>query len=120
MHAQETAGFIVIKSGHDRTAGVPEYEARVGASTVRAYGNKASGYAYTYLSRFITTPLIHIVSQSAMDEVDGSWAVSTATQTATELGLVLDEDPNVNRRHVTEQVSYLVLAQDGIIPLTSL
>jgi hypothetical protein len=55
-----------------------------------------------------------------MDEVDGSWAVSTATQTATELGLVLDEDPNVNRRHVTEQVSYLVLAQDGIIPLTSL
>lgn len=114
----ETVGFIVIEAGHNKISGI-EYEAALGADIVRGYDNSPL-YSYTYDQAFIATPKVTVATQAAMDGGDGSCAVTSGTQSANTLQLVVDEDQitNSERRHTTEQVAYFVLSAEGSLELT--
>ena len=108
--ADETLGVIVFETGHGTVAGV-EYEAALGADSVRGTGNNPP-YPYTFATPFAVTPLLALVSQSGMDGANGSWAQihGGTLATTTQLFLSVDEDQiaNPERNHATEQVAYVV------------
>ena len=116
--ASETIGFIVVEAGHGGTA-PSDFEAKLGADSVRGIDNNANGYSYSYSTAFASEPVVKIVTQAAMDGNDGGWAVLTDSQSASSLGLLIDEDQisNSERKHTTEQVAYMVFGEAGTIPL---
>ena len=110
--ADETGGFIVLESGHGTISGV-EYEALVGADTVRGTTNSPP-YTYTFSSAFASTPTVAITSLAGLDGGDGGWAQTygSTPMTASTLDLTTDEDQisNTERNHTPEQVAYVVFA----------
>ena len=71
-----------------------------------------AGTGYTYDITDISTVGAGVLTQSAMDGVDGSWAVLLGPDalTATTLKMLVDEDQisDTERAHATEQVNYLI------------
>ncbi len=114
----ETLGFIVIEAGHGTIGGV-EYEAALGADTVRGIGNNPP-YTYTFNTAFASAPAVTVVTMAAMDGGNGGWAYTfgPSASTASTLGLAIDEDQlnDSERNHTTEQVGYVVFASSGSVP----
>lgn len=117
--ATETLGIIVIESGGGTVGSVP-YRLALGGDTVRGVDNSPP-YTYTFSSSFGNTPGIAVVTQAGMDGGDGSWAVTYGPQPFTNsvLRLAVDEDftDNNERRHTTEQVSYIVFEREMVLPV---
>jgi hypothetical protein len=70
----------------------------------------------TLIGRFLPLPLL---SQVAMDESDGSWAVLTSSPTITGMGVALDEDMigDWKRKHGTDEIDWAVFSTTGTIRL---
>ena len=113
--ANETVGFVVIEAGHGTLGGV-EFEAALGADTVRGVTN-APPYTYTYNTPFATAPTVAVVTMAAVDGGNGGWAYTfgPSPTSTTSLDLVIDEDTigDTERNHTTEQVGYVVFASPG-------
>ncbi len=118
--ANETLGFIVIEAGSGAINGVA-YEAALGADNIGGYNT--TGYNYTFNTPFSQAPSFGVVTQSAMDGGDGSWASLLGASPFTSAGftLLLDEDRigDGERNHTNEQVSYFVFAESVLIGGTS-
>ena len=104
--ANETLGVIVIESGSGTLNG-QRFEAGVGADSVTS-----SGSSY----RLGLNPTLAIVTQTAMDGSEGSWAVLDGPNefSGANLALAVREDQvrDNEQSHGTEQVAYLAFA-DG-------
>ena len=71
----ETVGFIVVDSGHLKSSNI-EIETGRGPDSFIGYTNRK--VALKFNARFGTTPAVAVLSQVAMDDSDGSWAVLTS------------------------------------------
>ena len=107
LHARapEVLGYIVVESGSGTINGW-NYVVGLGADSVRGVDNGK----YTYNLSGLASPSTTILTQAAMDGVDGSWAVLRDSTSATEITLSVDEDQifQSERSHTTEQVGYWV------------
>ncbi|MCP4662081.1 MAG: hypothetical protein GY856_42300 [bacterium] len=116
--AGETVGFVVIEAGHGTIGGV-EYEAALGADSVRGVTNSPP-YAYTFNTAFASAPTVAVVTMAGMDGGNGGWAQvhGSTMATATSLYLSVDEDQlgDSERNHTPEQVGYVVFAGAGVYP----
>ena len=119
--ADETVGVIVIESGHGTLGGV-EYEAAVGADTVRGVGNSPP-YSYAFTTPFATTPSIGLATMAGVNGADGGWAQvhGPTLATTTNLFLSIDEDiiGDAERAHTSEQVGYAVFAGPAVHPVVA-
>jgi Metallo-peptidase family M12B Reprolysin-like len=113
----ETVGFIVIESGHLKSSNI-EIETGRGPDSFIGYTGKK--VALKFNSKFGTTPVVAVLSQAAMDDSDGSWAVLTSNPSTSSVGISVDEDQlaNTERSHSTEEVHYAVFSSIGAILLT--
>ena len=116
--ADETIGVVVIESGHGTIGGV-EYEAALGADTVRGVTN-APPYTYTFVAAFTSAPAVAVATMAGVDGGNGGWAYlyGSAPATASTLDLVIDEDQvgDSERNHTSEQVGYVAFATAGVYP----
>ncbi|WP_428819053.1 hypothetical protein [Microbulbifer sp. MCCC 1A16149] len=105
VRAQETLGYIVVESGSGTISG-RDYVVGLGSDSVRGVDNGK----YSYPLNGLTSPTTAILTQAAMDGIDGSWAVLRDTPSATSIALSVDEDQILQseRSHTTEQVGYWV------------
>ncbi len=87
----ETIGYLVIESGSGTLDGI-EFEAGLGADIVQGVTNSATGYSYTLAN--LSSPDTAIVTQSAMDGGDGSWALlyGNAPLGTSSIQVAVDED----------------------------
>jgi hypothetical protein len=113
----ETVGYIVIESGHLKSSNIEIETGRGPDSFINYTGKKVT---LKFNSRFGTTPVVAVLSQAAMDDSDGSWAVLTSNPSTTSVGVSVDEDQvaDTERSHSTEEVNYAVFASIGAIQLT--
>jgi hypothetical protein len=113
----ETVGFIVIESGHLKSSNI-EIETGRGPDSFIGYTSKKA--TLKFKSRFGATPVVAVLSQAAMDDSDGSWAVLTLNPTTTAVGVSVDEDQlaDKERTHSTEEVNYAVFSSIGAIQLS--
>ncbi len=114
--ADETIGFVVIEQGNGTINGVA-YEAWLGSDSIQGVGNSPP-YNYTFNQAFGSPPLAALISQAAMDDNNGGWAIlyGATPLTANQISLAIDEDTIGNdRRHNTEQVAYLVFGEPLVI-----
>ena len=114
----ETIGFIVFESGHAK-AGAIEFETGRAADVFFNYVGASNSHSFQ--TKFASAPVVAVVSQAAMDGIDGSWAVLTSNPTTTSVGIAVDEDQTSDseRFHTTEEVHYAVFSIPGAISLTS-
>lgn len=116
--ADETIGVVVIEAGHGTLGGV-EYEAALGADSVRGIGNNPP-FTYTFGTSFATTPAVAVVTMAGVDGGNGGWAYSYGASplSANTLDLAIDEDQlnDSERNHTPEQVGYVVFAAAGVYP----
>ncbi len=116
--ADETLGIVVFEAGHGTIGGV-EFEAALGADTIRGVSN-APPYAYAFTTPFASAPTVGLATMAAMDGGDGGWAQihGPAVATTTSLYLSIDEDTiaDAERGHTTEQVAYAVFAGPVVYP----
>lgn len=107
--ANEIIGYVVIEAGSGSIEGNP-YLANLGPDSVRGVGNSPP---YTYPLNAPFDPFTAVVSQAAMDDTDGGWALLYGSDPVRPggLNLAIDEDWAIDseRSHSTEQVGYLVL-----------
>lgn len=115
--SNEVVGYIVMETGHATSDGV-EIETRRGKDIAVGYVQTKNN-AYSFATPFAIDPAVAIVSQVAVDESDGSWAVLTSNPTKTQLGVAVDEDMiwDKERKHTTEELDYAVFSVAGLIPL---
>ena len=103
----ETIGYLVIEAG-DYTIGSTRVVAGLGSDTVRGINIAPFNYPVSGL----TTPSTAILSSAGMDGRNGGPPVLYGPNAvaATGLNLAIDEDQanDSERRHITEQVAYLV------------
>ena len=108
--ADETIGFIVFEAGHGTIGGV-EFEALVGADTVRGV-TESPPYVYSFDTAFSSAPQVAITTLAGMDGGNGGWAQThgSTLATTTSMYLSIDEDQVTDdeRNHTNEQVSYVV------------
>ncbi len=104
----ETLGVIIVESGSGSIDGT-DFIAAVGADTIAGTGDNAP---YTYNLSGLSTASEVAISISGMDGNDGGWPVllGTGAVSPTQLKLAIDEDQIIDteRKHPTEQVSYLL------------
>jgi hypothetical protein len=116
--ANETVGFIVFEAGHGTIGGV-EFEALLGADSVRGIGN-APPYTYTFSSAFSTVPTVAVTTMAGMDGGNGGWAYTYGSNptSTTQLDLAIDEDTvkDSERKHTPEQVGYIVFESELVYP----
>ena len=113
----ETVGFIVIESGHLKSSNIEIESGRGSDSFIGYTGTKKY---LKFKSRFATTPVVAVLSQAAMDDSDGSWAVLTRDPSTASVGVSVDEDQRADteRSHSTEEVHSAVFSSIGAIELT--
>jgi hypothetical protein len=116
--ADETLGLIVCDAGRGTLLGTG-FEIRLGADTVAGAAD-APPYVYAFSPAWSTAPAVAVVTQSAMDGANGSWAQlhGSSPLNASSLALSIDEDQlsDSERNHTNEQVSYAVFAQNLAYP----
>jgi hypothetical protein len=116
----ESIGYIVMDTTHgiDGDSGI-EFETGLGEDLVQGYTqNPNNGFLYTFQQPFTASPAVAIVSQSAMDGTDGSWAILLRTS-AGGIQVAVDEDMinDSERGHTTESLNYLVFSAEGAMTL---
>ena len=115
--ANETVGVVIFEADHGTLGGV-EFEAALGADSVRGVTN-APPYAYTFNTTFASAPSVGLATMAAVDGGNGGWAYTFGgtPMTATTLNLVIDEDQinDTERNHTPEQVGYVVFAGAGSV-----
>lgn len=106
--ADETIGYLVIEQSTGSIDGL-NFVAAVGADTVSGIGDGS----YQYLTGHTGSLAGIAASLTAMDGVNGGWAVLTASPLVDLLTLAIDEDQlnDSERNHTTEQVAYWILYQ---------
>jgi hypothetical protein len=115
----ETVGYIVIESAHANSGSV-EIETGRGTDSFTAYtGTK---YSQKFTRAFATKPVVAVICQAGMDDVDGSWAVLTSDPSTTAVGVSVDEDQiaNVERGHTTEEIAYAIFSAEASIQLSKI
>jgi hypothetical protein len=115
----ETVGYIVMEAGH-ATSGTVEVETGRGLDAFTAYtGTK---YSAPFTKAFAVRPVVAVVCQMAMDDVDGSWAVLTTDPATTVVGVSIDEDQILDseRAHTTEEIAYALFSIAGPVQLTKI
>jgi hypothetical protein len=115
----EMIGYIVFEAGHDSTSSPIEFETGRSPDMFTSYVNTKLSLAYQ--TKFSSTPVVAVVSQTSMDGSDGSWAVlTTSNLTTTSLGISVDEDQtlDVERIHTTEIVHFAVFSAQGAVSLS--
>jgi hypothetical protein len=112
----EELGLVVVEQGHGTVNGIG-YEAALGPDTVRGVANTPP-YRYSFSQSFTKTPAVALVVLSAMDGGNGGWAYlyGTSPLSSTNIGLAIDEDQirDSERKHTTEQVTYLVFEEPTV------
>jgi len=112
VRENETIGFIVFEAGHG-TIGDVEFEALVGADTVRGVTNSAP-YTYAFDTPFQFAPQVVLTTMAGVDGGNGGWAYAhgATAATASSLYLSIDEDQinDSERNHTTEQSGYIVFS----------
>ncbi|NRB42872.1 MAG: hypothetical protein HRU20_31115, partial [Pseudomonadales bacterium] len=110
----EQLGYIVIESGQG-IVGDYKIFAAVGADTVKGVADGTGKYNYAVTE--IAEPVSAIATLTAMDGNNGGWAVLASPITAGNITLAIDEDQfkDTERKHTSEQVSYLVF--EDYIPI---
>jgi hypothetical protein len=105
----ETVGYLVFESGHGSVGGV-EYEAGRGGNQIAGVVN--GGGSYTFATEFAVPVASAVVSQSGINGIDGSWAVTRDGASSSTLPLAVDEDTlhDTERSHPKEKVSYFAIA----------
>jgi hypothetical protein len=65
-------------------------------------------------------PAVAVLSQAAMDGIDGSWAVLAEVTSQNSMKVAVDEDQvgTNGRDHTTEQLDYIVFSAAGPFTLT--
>jgi uncharacterized repeat protein (TIGR01451 family) len=114
--SDETIGFVVVEQGNGMINGIA-YEAQLGGDSVRGVLNSPP-YNYTFNQPFASTPRVALISQAAMDDNNGGWAIlyGSTPLSANQISLAIDEDQIGNdRRHNAEQVAYLVFGEPVVI-----
>lgn len=111
--SNETIGYIVVEAGPGTMDGV-KYVAANGKDIIRGFGDSPTK-PYVYSLKGLKTVSTAAVSQTGMDGAEGSWAVLSGNLTLPALApnairLHIAEDALVatDRKHTTEQVSYIV------------
>ena len=108
----------LFEAGHGTIDGV-EFEAMVGADTVRGVANSPP-YTYNFVTAFGSAPQVAVTTMSGMDGGNGGWAYVYGSNptTTTSLHLATDEDQvyDSERKHTTEQVGYLVFETPLLYP----
>ena len=113
----ESVGYIVMEAGR-AISGSVDVESGRGSDSFTAYtGNK---YSQKFTKAFATKPVVAVVCQAGMDDVDGSWAVLTSDPTTSAVSVSIDEDQiaNSERSHATEEIAYAVFSAAAAISLT--
>jgi hypothetical protein len=118
----ETVGYIVIETGHATSDGI-EIETARGQDLPVGYV-EGRGKKYTFNDGFSTTPAVAVLSQVAMDEYDGGWAVLAKAPNQNSMLVAIDEDQvgDSDRDHENEEVDYIVFSATGpvvLIPVTA-
>jgi hypothetical protein len=108
--ADETVGFVVFDAGHNTLGGI-EFEAFLGASSVRGVGDSPP-YVYDFSTSFASAPEVLLTTQAGMAGPNGGWAQAHGSTAAssTSLYLSIDEDQigDTERTHMAERVGYVV------------
>jgi hypothetical protein len=114
--AKEIVGYIVIETGHDTSDGI-EIETRRGSDI--AMGIVDGSYNYAFSVAFEIKPAVAVLSQVAMDDSDGSWAVLAEISSATSMQVAVDEDifQFNDRTHESEELAYIVFSVVGVVEL---
>ncbi len=114
----ETIGYMVFERNSGTINGI-EFETAVGTDSIRGWNNSASGNTYSLLNSYATTS-ISIASITAMDGNNGGWSTIRGPVFGNQLTISIDEDQvlDTERNHTTEQVSYLIMSESGVVPLT--
>ena len=106
--ANETIGYIVIEAGNGSISG-QNYTAALGADTIKGIPNNPP---FNYSLTGLSSASAAITSSAGMDGVNGGWPVlyGSTPVTSSVLHLAIDEDQlkDSERKHVTEQVAYIV------------
>ena len=109
--ADETIGYVVIEAGSGTISDV-NYQAGLGSDTVRGVDDSPP---YSYSIGGLETVSSAVVCQSAMDGVNGGWAILYGSNpvTTNTLQLAIDEDQmnDSERKHTSEQVAYIVFGE---------
>jgi hypothetical protein len=109
---------VVVEAGHGTIGGV-EYEAALGADSIRGIGNNPP-FTYTFGTPFASAPSVAVVTMAGVDGGNGGWAYTYGSTplAASNLDLVIDEDQvnDSERNHTPEQVGYVVFATSGVYP----
>ncbi len=104
----EEIGYIVIEAGSG-TIGDMAYTAELGNDKIRGVGNSPP---YGYSLNGLSSPSVAIISQAAMKDSNGGWAIlyGASPLSSTRLGLAIDEDQakDKERKHSGEHVAYIV------------
>jgi hypothetical protein len=117
----ETIGYIVMESGRAVAGGV-DMEIKLGPRTVETYTHPTKFFTYAFSAPFsVLTPLVTILGQSGMSEVDGSWAVLQRAD-YNKMYIAVDEDQTdgSSRTHGPEMLGYAVFSITGFLPLLPL
>ena len=112
VRSSEVLGYIVVEAGNGTTGGL-RYTAQLGPDTVMGVGNSPP-YTYTLDGTYS----VGVATLSAMDGVNGGWAVFYGSDPiTTEMHLAIDEDTlsDTERWHTDEQVAYWAFESEGII-----
>jgi hypothetical protein len=108
----ETVGYVVFEQGSGTINSTP-FRAAVGADTIKGPDNTSTGFTYTFSS--VPNADVAIISAAGMDGGNGGWPVmyGSSPLTTTSLTMVFDEDQvnDSERKHVDEQVAYIVFGQ---------
>ena len=120
----ETVGYVVLEAGTGTmvtVTGTPlEYTAALGADSIKGMGDAPP---YSYALSGLSTVGTAVAIQTAMDGNNGGWAVlyGTGALSSTTLNLAVDEDviKDTERKHITEQVGYVVFEEEAMPECTS-
>jgi len=108
--ADEVLGYVVLDSGSG-TMGTVDYWAALGSDSILGMDNAPP---YSYNPGATSACSVAIVTMAAMDGGNGGWALlyGASPVSAGTLNLAIDEDQinDSERKHVTEQVGYIVFA----------
>ncbi|MGK7944330.1 MAG: S8 family serine peptidase, partial [Microcystaceae cyanobacterium] len=108
----ETLGYVIFESGTGTIEG-QKFSAQLGSDSIEGVDNNSD--SQYNLSNLGFTPQVALASQSAMDGGDGGWAILAGDNpiNSHRLKLQIDEDQieDSERRHTTEQVSYLLFEE---------
>lgn len=114
----ESIGYIVFESGHDAFGGI-EIEAARG-DAVKSYID--GSHPYIFETKFITAPMVAVLSGAGMEGIDGCWAVLCANPTNSLMFVATDDDRNGYKSSIHPskgRIDYVAFSITGTVSLQS-